>query len=70
MLRTFGIAAVVSLMALGTLSITEAASSDNNLNDLCCRGSYCYNQNYNENGQNNSYNCGEYCERERGCGCW
>ena len=66
MLKKLGISAMAALMALATLSITEAAS-DNEQNALCCRGSYCYNQNDNNGNCNGGcYNDG-YCERGQGC---
>ena len=68
MLKGLGIGALAALIALGTLSITEAASSDREQNAaLCCRGSYCYNQNDNNgNRAGDCYNDG-YCERGRDC---
>ncbi|MBR2179862.1 MAG: hypothetical protein IJ862_05670 [Selenomonadaceae bacterium] len=67
MLKKLGISAMAALMALGTLSITEAASSDDNQNALCCRGSYCYNQDDNNgNCAGGCYNDG-YCDGNRGC---
>ena len=71
MLKKLGIGAFVALMALGTLSITEAASSNDNQNPLGCRGGYCYNQNYNNSNANDDGYCGgNYCRRDGGCGCW
>ena len=67
MLKKLGISAVAALIALGTLSVTEAATADNGQNELCRRGGYCYDQNY-SNGDNNG-NCYDngYCGRGRGC---
>ena len=72
MLKKLGISAMAALMALGTLSITEAASFSDNQNALCHRGSYCYNQNYNSNNSDdNSGYCGDgYCRGNGGRGCW
>ena len=72
MLKKIGISALVALMTLGTLSITEAVSSNDNRNTLGCRGVYCYNQNCNDNyDENNGYCNGGYCcGNGHGRGCW
>ena len=57
MLKKIGFAAIAALMAIGTLSITEAASGDTE--NLCCNGRYCYNQS-NQSDDNGNY-CGGYC---------
>lgn len=64
MLKKFGLTALALIMSLGALSSVEAA--DQSQNDYCCRGSYCYNQNYDRD--QNDQNCGPYCcNRQRGC---
>ena len=71
MLKNFGIGAMAALLTLGILSISEAASSNDNQTNLCCRGNYCYNQNYQDKNRNgdyycdgNGYECGRgYCYR-------
>lgn len=72
MLKKLGISAIAALMTLGTLSITEAAPSDDNSQRAYYGCGGCYNQNYNDencdNGncysRGNGYGCGG------GRGCW
>ena len=68
MLKKLGITAMAAFMALATLSITEAAPSNGELNTLCHRGNYCYSQGCEDNGNTNGdcYNDG-YCGKSRGC---
>ena len=65
MLKKLAFSAFAALIALSTLSITEAASSDTELNALCHRGSYCYGQDC-EDSTGDCYNDG-YCGRGHGC---
>ena len=66
MLKKLGISAVAALMTLGTLSITEAAPSDDNSQRAYYCGGYCYNQNYYDEDCDN----GDYCYgRGNGYGC-
>ena len=68
MIKKFLIATLATFMAIGTFSITEAATD--NQENYCCRGGYCYNQNYNDDNNNNDGYCdGGYC-RDHGRGCW
>ena len=69
MLKKIGISAMAALMMIGTLSITEAASSSDDQNALCHRGGYCYNQNYNNSNDDNSscYGDGNYCRGNNYC---
>ena len=67
MIKKFLIATLATFMAIGTFSITEAATD--NQENYCCRGGYCYNQNYNDgNNYDGCYNGGG-CYRD-GRGCW
>ena len=66
MLKSLGISALAALMALATLSITEAASS-NEQDTLCRRSGYCYNQDDSSSDCTGGCYNGGYCERDRGC---
>ena len=70
MFKKLGISAFAALIALSTMSITEAASSDTELNTLCHRGGSYYHHSqdreYNDHADGDCYNDG-YCGRGRGC---
>ena len=68
MIKKLGVTAMAALMALATLSITEAAPSNGELNTLCHRGNYCYSQDC-ENSNGNTGDCYNdgYCGKGRGC---
>ena len=67
MLKKLAFSAMAALMVLATLSITEAASCNDEQNTLCHRGGYCYNQNSNCDDDNNVCYDSGYCGRGRGC---
>ena len=72
MLKKIGIGALAAFIALGTFSVTEAATSCDDQNNLCRRGGYCYDQNYSDSRHHYNDNgyCGDgYC-RGNDRGCW
>ena len=63
MIKIFGAFVLALMISLGSSSVSFAAANDNTEN-YCCRGGYCYNQkNYNGGNCNSGYCCGDgyYC---------
>ncbi|MBQ9478578.1 MAG: hypothetical protein IJU71_03410 [Selenomonadaceae bacterium] len=67
-MRKFVLTALALMLTLSAASTSEAARANDDQSGYCCRGSYCYNQNYNRHHDQNDQYCDDYCyDGQRGC---